>query len=162
MAVHGKLHDMLTTQRSNQLLRGSECNESPVIHDSHAVTQPLRLFHIVGGQDNSAAGLLQPIHQIPKVTPRLWIESGGWLVEKKQFGIAHQCAGHRQTLLLPSRKSAYTGSTLLFQLTCLYGLFNRDTVPVKAAKEPQRLLHRQLVRKLCFLELNSDSLAKLV
>ena len=103
----GKLHDVLAAYGGNQFLRSSQRNDLSVVHNRHAVAQPLGLIHIVRGQDDGATGLLQAIDQVPQVTPRLRIKPRCRLVEKQQLRIADQRAGHRQPLLLASRESAH-------------------------------------------------------
>src|ERR1017187_7715359 len=160
VAGNGELDDVLSTQRGNQLLRRSERDDLSMVHDADAVAEPLRLLHIVSRQNDGAARLLEPVHQVPQMTPRWRIETGGGLIEKEQLRIAHQCARHRQPLLLASRQTAHARAALLFQLRCVDGLIHGEAAPVKAAKEPQRLLHRELVGKLGLLELNADALAQ--
>ena len=102
MAGDGELHNVLAAQRSNQLRRRSQRNDPSVIHDADAVAEPLRLIHVVGGQDDGATRLFELVHEVPQMTPRLRVEASGRLIEKKQFRIADQCAGHGQPLLLSS------------------------------------------------------------
>ena len=67
-------------------------NHASMIHNRHAIAQPLRLFHVVRGQDDGATRLLQALHQIPHMTPRLRIEPRRRLIEKQQLRIADQRA----------------------------------------------------------------------
>ena len=87
-----------------------------VIHDGHAVAQPLRLLHVMRRQNDRAPGLLQPIDQIPQMAPRLRIETCRRLIQKQQLRIADQRARHGQPLLLPARQPAYARLSLLFEL----------------------------------------------
>ena len=95
--------------------RTVECNDPPMIHNRHPVAQPLRLIHIVRSQDNGAAGLLEPVDQVPQVTPRLRVETGGRLIEKQQLWIAYQGACHGQPLLLAAGQRAYARVALLLR-----------------------------------------------
>ena len=92
--------------RGDQLARRAERDDLAVVHDRHAVAQPLGLVHVVRGQQDRPAGLLELLDEIPELPPRLRIEAGGRLVEKEQLGIADERAGERQPLLLPARERA--------------------------------------------------------
>ena len=61
-----------------------------VIHNRHAIAQPLRFLHIMRRQNDRSARLLQLLHQIPHVSPRLRIEPRRRLIQKQQLRIAHQ------------------------------------------------------------------------
>src|SRR5262249_14005872 len=97
-----ELHNMLAPNRGYELLRSAERNDLPVIHNGDTIAQALSLIHVMRRQNDRAPCLLQLIHQIPQVTPRLWIESRRRLIKKQQFRIANQRTRHRQPLLLPT------------------------------------------------------------
>ena len=66
IGVHDReLHDVVSTNRRDQPLRRAQRDHAAMIHDGHAIAQPLGLIHVVGGEDDGAARLLQPIHQGP-------------------------------------------------------------------------------------------------
>ena len=71
-----------------------------VIHDGHPVAQPLGFFHVVGGEQDGAAGGLEALDQAPELPPGLGVEPGGGLVEEEELGVADQGAGECQPLLL--------------------------------------------------------------
>src|SRR6188768_3964128 len=51
-----------------------------VIHDDEAIAQLLRLVHVVGGQDERHALLLEPIKTVPEQVASLRVEAGRRLV----------------------------------------------------------------------------------
>ena len=116
VGAHRKLHNVFAAHRRNQLLRRPQRNHLPMIHNRHAIAQPLRLFHVVRRQNNRAPRLLQLVHQVPQMPPRLRIEPRRRLVQKQQLRIAHQRRRHRQPLLLPAGEPAHARLPLLFQL----------------------------------------------
>ena len=109
-----------------------------------------------------ASRLLEPLHQVPQVPPRLRIEPGRRLVQKQQLRVAHQRARHRQPLLLPAGEPADARPPLFFELRRPDRFIHREAAPKKTAKQPQHFFHRQLVRKLRLLQLNPDSLPQLL
>ncbi len=133
-----------------------------MIHDRDPVAQPFRFVHVVGGQQNGAAGELERFDQIPQLAPRLRIETRGGLVEKQEVRIAHQSARQRQALLLPARERAHTGVLLFSQLHPRDHFTRLRALLKEAAKQANGFRDRELLRELRFLQLNSKPLAELV
>ena len=96
---------MFSANGGDQLLRSAQRDDAAVIHDGDAVAQALGLIHVVRGENDGAARLLELVDQVPQMAARLGIEAGGRLVEKQQLRIADQRAGHGQPLLLPAGES---------------------------------------------------------
>jgi len=57
----GELDNVLAADRGDQLLRRSQRDDFAVIHDGHAVAEALGFFHVMRGEDDGAAGLLESI-----------------------------------------------------------------------------------------------------
>ena len=55
MAAGGELDHVLDADGRDQLARRAERDDLAVIHDRHAVAQPLGLVHVVRGQQDGAA-----------------------------------------------------------------------------------------------------------
>ena len=80
------------------------------------VAEPLGFFHVVRGQQDRPACLLEFPDEVPELPARLRIEARRRLVEKQQIRIADERAGERQPLLLPSGERADPGVALLVEL----------------------------------------------
>ena len=106
-AAGGELHHVVDADRGDQLARRPERDDLSVVHDGHAVGQPLGLVHVMRGEDDGAAGGLELLDELPHLAAGLRIEAGGGLVEEQQVGVADQRAGHREALLLAARKLAH-------------------------------------------------------
>ena len=152
---------MIAADRGNELLRRAQGDEAAVIHDGDAVAEALGLVHVMGGEDDGAAGALQVIHEVPEMPASLRIEAGGGLVEEQQLGIADQRAGHGQALLLAAGKRAHAGIAFFFELGSGDDFVHRDAAMEKAAEKAEGFENRELFRELRFLELNADALAQI-
>ena len=60
----------------------------PVVHDRQPVAELLGLVHVVRGDDQGDALLLQPVEPVPQKVPRLRVEPGGRLVEDQKLRVA--------------------------------------------------------------------------
>ena len=58
--------------------------------DRHAVTEPLRLVHVVGREEHGRALPLQLAHPRPEREPHRRIEAGRGLVEHEELGLVHE------------------------------------------------------------------------
>ena len=76
----------------------------------------LGFVHVVGGQENRPAVLLEVLDQIPELPSCLRIEAGRRLVEKQQLRIADERARERQPLLLSARQRSDASRPLLLEL----------------------------------------------
>ena len=75
-----------------------------LVHDDEAVAELLGLVHVVGGQDQRHATLLQPVEAVPEQVTRLRVEAGRRLVEEEQGRLVDQRPGDRQPPLHPARQ----------------------------------------------------------
>jgi hypothetical protein len=160
-AGDGELDDVLAADGGDELLGGSEGDDLAVIHDGYAVAELLGFLHVVGGEDDGAALLLEGVDEIPEVTAGLGVEAGGGLVEEEQFGVAEEGAGHGEALLLAAGKRADAGGALFFKLGGADGFFDGDAVAEEAAEEAEDFFDGEFVGELGFLELDADALAEL-
>jgi hypothetical protein len=62
--------------------RAAEADHLAVVDDRDPVAEPLRLLHVMGGQDDRSSRLPEMLDQVPELTTRLRIESGGRFVEE--------------------------------------------------------------------------------
>src|SRR5512141_556952 len=82
-----------------------QSNHMTVIHDRHAIAQPLGLLHVVCGENDRLAFRLESRDELPELAARDRIETRRWLVEKKKLGVSNQRARDSKALLLPARQS---------------------------------------------------------
>src|SRR5947207_2710379 len=57
--------------------------------------------------------------QIPELAPRHWVDSRGWLVEKKHGGLVHERAGHGEALAPASGKLRRAPADERLEMRCL-------------------------------------------
>ncbi len=88
----------------NQFGRRTFSNYLSMIHNGKPVTQPLRLVHVMRGQEHRAARLLKCANDVPELAAALRIKSGSRLVEEKYFWRTYERGRYRQALALASRK----------------------------------------------------------
>ena len=70
----------------DQRARAALGDDLRLVHDDEAVAQLLGLVHVVGGQDQRHAALLEPVQPVPEQVPGLRVEAGRRLVEEEQVG----------------------------------------------------------------------------
>ena len=108
---------MLDADRRRSSSRGVPTGDHlAVVHDRHAVAEPLGLVHVVRRQQDRPAGALELVDEIPELPARLRIEAGRRLVEKQQVRIADERAREREPLLLSARERADARVALLLEL----------------------------------------------
>ena len=74
---------------------GAPLGDDPALaQDHHPVGEVLGLVHVVGGEDDRRAELLQALDHVPGVAPGRRIEAGGRLVEEEQLGVADDPDAH--------------------------------------------------------------------
>ena len=64
-----------------------------VVHHHEPVAELLGLVHVVRGEHQRDAALLEPVQPVPQHVARLRVEPGGRLVEQQQVGFVDQRAG---------------------------------------------------------------------
>ena len=67
-----------------------ELDHRAVVHDRHAITQPLSLFHIVRRINNRPPLRPQFFNSLEDMIARLWIDARGRLIQKNDARIMHQ------------------------------------------------------------------------
>ena len=75
-----------------------------MVHDGEPLAEPVGLVHVVGGQDERRAPLVQPAQRLPEEPPGLRVEAGRGLVEEHHLRVVHQGARDHHALLLPARE----------------------------------------------------------
>jgi hypothetical protein len=85
---------------------GGPGDDAAVIDDGDLVAQALRLFHVVGGQQDGLAACAHGLDQRPEVASGLGVEAGGGFVEKDQVRVVDQRDGQQQALALAAGELA--------------------------------------------------------
>ena len=80
-----------------------------LVHDDQPVAQLLGLVHVVRGEHERHALLLEPVQAVPEQVARLRVEAGRRLVEQQQVGLVDQRAGDRQPPLHAARQRVDDG-----------------------------------------------------
>src|SRR5688572_15004569 len=153
---------MLRPDRIDELGGRPERDYMAVIDNCDSVAQPLGLVHVMSRQHNGAPRSTELLDQSPELPPRLRIETGGWLVEKKELGIANERAGDCEALLLTARECPHARILLLAKLDDLDHALRVPGTAVEAAEKIDCFTDRQLVGQLCVLKLNPKALAQVV
>ena len=96
--------------------------------------------------------------QLPELRRGLWIQAARRLVEEQEVRVAGQGTGQRETLLLAARQLDDPAPALRFELHHLEEFVHRVAAVIEGAKQQQRLLYRQFVGELRFLQLDAETL----
>src|ERR1700739_1395942 len=137
---------MMSTQPVDQIRRRSLGDDLSVIHDRQPVAQPLGFVHVVGGEQNRPALLLEGANDAPQLPPALWIETSSGLIQKQNLGIAHQCRRHCQPLPLPTGELAYPRISLLRKFQLLPDFISGAWLAVRTRTQVDGLANRKLFR----------------
>src|SRR5882672_3674879 len=152
---------MRDVERFRELARRSQRDHVTVIHDRHAIAKALRLLHVVRRKDDRPAFRLEYRDQVPKLTTRLWIETGRRLVQEEKLRIPDKRARDRQPLLLATRQSSNARMALFAQLYLIDDFSDIARIAIEALEERERLIDRELLRQLGVLELDPEQLAQI-
>jgi hypothetical protein len=145
-------------QRPDQIGRHALRDDTSVIDDRDTVAQELGFVHVVRRQQDGAAVATERPQRLPQLAARLRVQTRGRLVEKQQLRTAGKRAGQREPLFLPAGQFAGAAGALRLQLDDLQQRIDGRTAVVEGSEQPERLLDRQLVRKLRFLKLDAKPL----
>ena len=99
-----QLHHLTRGVLGHQLARRAFGDDLPAVHDHQPVAELLRLVHVVGGEHERDAVLLEPVQALPEHVPGLRVEAGGGLVEQQHLGLVDQRTCDREPPLHPARK----------------------------------------------------------
>ena len=132
-----------------------------VIDNGQPVAEALGLVHVVRGEQNRSAFLLEAADDVPKLTPALRIESGSRLVKKKDARIADQSGRNSQALLLPTGKLANPGVGFLREFEVFENFGSPTRFAVKTGKKFDGFANVQFFRQARFLQRNADPFPQL-
>ena len=145
---------------SNQFARRAERDGFAVIHDGHTVAEPFGFIHVVGGEQDGAAGAAEFLDEVPELAAGLGIEAGGGFIEEDHLRIPHQGAGEREALLLAAGEIAHPRAGFLFEFHQADDFLRRGAALEEAAEERDRFADRKFFGKLRLLKLDAEALAK--
>ena len=99
---HGRLeaNDLLGAGSGNKPGRSVDRDDLAAVDQCEPIGQAFGFLHEMRNKDDGDAALLQVLDQIPRIPASLRVESGGQLVENRDFGVSDQRQGNRETLLL--------------------------------------------------------------
>ena len=153
-------HDLRLTELRDQFFRCALRNDASLIDDGDAIAEILGLIHVMRRQQDRAAARPELIEQHPQLAARLWVEPGGRFIEKQQIGVADDRTREREPLLLASGQAPHTAGPFTFELDDLQQLVDRPSTRIERSEQAERLLHRQLVCQLGFLQLDAEPLTE--
>jgi hypothetical protein len=79
-------------------------DDAPAVHDHQPVAELLGLVHVVRGEHERDAALLEPEQPLPHQMPGLRVQAGGRLVEQHEVGFVDQRPRDRQPTLHTARE----------------------------------------------------------
>src|SRR5207245_9665083 len=150
------LREVLVQQPAGRALG----DDVTAIHDGDLIAQELRLLHVVGRQDDGLAARLDRLHQLPEITSRLRIESGGGLIEEQHRRIVDERDREQQPLLLAAGELAGVAPRELLQGAQADELIDFEPVGVEPAEPRERLARGETVLQRGPQEENAGVLAK--
>src|SRR6185295_20235663 len=119
------------------------------------------LVHVVGGQEDGAAGRAEAADLLPQLAPALRIEPRRRLVEEQDLRVADERAGDRQALLLAARELADAGVALFGQRKLGEDGLGIAAAGVERGEEAHRFADGQLLVELRLLKRDAEPLAQL-
>ncbi len=99
-----QLEDLGGGVAGDELARGALGGDHAVVHHDQPVAQLLGLVHVVGGEDQRHAALLEPEQPVPDDVPGLRVEAGGGLVQDEDVRVVDEAPGDGQAALHPARQ----------------------------------------------------------
>src|SRR5438128_4779021 len=157
-----EFHLVTASQALDQLRRAAGRNQAAVVDNGNAVAKPLRLVHVMRGQQDGAAAALKLTDDVPKLAAALRVETGGGFVEKEYLGIGYQRCGDRQALPLTARQLPDPTVGLFGQRHFLHNLRGRARTAIEAGEKLQGLPHRKFIPQARLLQRDSQHLAQLL
>ncbi len=151
---------VLTDERERRSLG----HDVAAVHDDQAVAQLLGLVHVVGGEHQGDALLLEPEELLPHHVPRLRVETRRRLVEQQHVGAVDQRPRDRQAALHAARQLVDLDGRLLGELDEGEQLVGptaalRPGQPEVAAVDDEVLAHRQLEVEAVLLRADAQASA---
>ena len=142
-----------------EVLGSAEGDDLAAGDDRHPVGEPLRLVHVVGGEDDRLAEIAEAGDRIPGLAPRRGVEPGRRLVEEEQLGVADERHPDVEPPLLAAGQPAGAYLGLLLEADERDHIRHRPRGGVVAAEEVEALAHGQVGIEAAALEDDPDPLA---
>ncbi len=157
-----QLKDFRGGVAGDEVARGAFRGDLAVVHDDQAVAQLLRLVHVVRGEDERDAALLEVEQAVPDDVPCLRVEPGGGLVEYQDVRVVDEAPGDREAALHAAGQRLYLVIGPLGELHEVEQLGGAlvDQLARQAevaAVDEQVLPDRQLVVQRVFLRHDAES-----
>src|SRR5689334_11194351 len=119
-----------------------------MVHDRDAIAESRRLLHVVCGQKHRAATRTKFLDDVPQRKTCLRIETSRRFVQEQKLRVTNERARNGESLFLTTREFAHTCVSFLLERDSMDNLINIVTALIKAAKQPQGLDDRHLLRQL--------------
>ena len=130
--------------------------ELAVTQDGHPVGEVLGLVHVVGGQEDRLAELLQPRDHVPGAAARRGVEAGGRLVEEDELRVADDPDRNVNRRRWPPESVPTRASRFVGQPDELDRLVHRAGRGVEAGEQRDQLAHRESWIELALLQNQAD------
>src|SRR5215471_1216001 len=82
--------DVMASEAVDQVGGRAFGDDLPMVDDGEAVAQTLGFVHVVGGEQDGTAFLLEGADDVPELAAALRVEAGGGLVKKEDAWIADE------------------------------------------------------------------------
>src|ERR1035441_3349611 len=143
------------------LARRADGDDAAFVDDGHAVAEFLRLFDVVGGEEDGALLTAQVQHEFVDFEAGLGVEAGGGLVEKEHLRGVEQGQRQSKPLLLSAGEFAVLRVALLPELQALQELVAIHGARVESVEELHGLVDLDLLLEVGGLQADADAVLEL-
>src|ERR1017187_6322909 len=143
------------------LARRADGDDAAFIDDGHAVAEFLRLFDVVGSEQDGALLAAQVQYELVDFEAGLGVEAGRGLVEKEHLRVVEQGQRQGEPLLLPAGEFAVLGVALLPELQALQELVAIHGAGVEGVEELHGLVDLDFLLEVGGLQADADAVLEL-
>ena len=126
------------------LFGGAVGNDFSVVHEHDALREVLRLFQVVGGENNGFAGFGEFVHAFPEGAAGGNVHAGGGLIQDEDIRVVHGGDSEPDTLLLPAGAFADFAVCQLGQVCIGEHLVHVEAGGVQRGEHVEGLLHGEV------------------
>ena len=158
--VHAEFNYVVTAETFNQRSGRTFGDDLTVVDNREAITKALGFIHVVRGQQNGPAGTLELTNDVPKLAAALRIESGGGLIEEKNFRVADERGSYGKALALATGEFSNPGIGLLGELQLIHNFRRSARLTVETGEEFDGFADGEFFRELGFLKRYTEPFAE--
>ena len=107
VARHLDRHDGVGADGLLEGLRGVEGEDLAVVHDRDPVAELVGLLHVVGGEQDGLAVVVELAQDLPEGQPALGVEAGGRFVHEQHGRPVEDRTGHHEALRHAARQGVH-------------------------------------------------------